>query len=256
MTRGLPLIAAAALFTGPAARADEKAAAAVDRAIRLIGGEEKLADLKAGIWKTSGQVQGKPSRAEFHGELPGKFRIDSTRVVDGKPVRFSRVVNGEEGWVVLGDKAVPMTPAEVEAVRVSFYHKQAVTTLLPLKHPDCKLTAAAATVNGKPATMVRAARKGYPELTLYFDAATGLPVKSEMTDGDRAAAEGGRRARGVQGVRRDQNGGPDEDVPRREAVPGSRTDRVHRGEGSPGGHVRQAVGGGRSAVNRDAQQNQ
>lgn len=181
------LTAAVLLAAVAAARADDagKAAVVVDRAVKLIGGEKKLADLKAGVWKTAGQVQGRQSRAEFHGELPGKFRIDSDRVIDGKPARLSRIVDGDKGWVVEGDTTRPMTKAEIDGVRSSFYHKQAATTLIPLKHPDCRLTSGGRVeVNGKPVDVVRAARKGFPELTLYFDAETGLLAKSEMTDTD------------------------------------------------------------------------
>src|SRR5438046_6007532 len=48
------------------AKSDEpdQAKAVVDRAIAAIGGEEKLRDLKGGVWKTSGVFQGKQSRAE------------------------------------------------------------------------------------------------------------------------------------------------------------------------------------------------
>lgn len=175
---------------GPA-RADDEAAAAVDRAIQAIGGATKLAALKGGTWKTSGTVRGKPSRAEFHGELPGKFRIDSTRPVDGKPVRFSRVINGDKGWVVEGDKSRPMTAEELAGVRSSFYHKQLATTLLPLKDKGCKLaTVGPAEVNGKPALAVKASRPGFPDVTIYFDQESGLPAKTEMSDTNRVTGQG------------------------------------------------------------------
>lgn len=175
-----------------AARADDPARDAVDRAIAAVGGEEKLRALKGGVWKTSGVFQGKPSRAEFRGELPGKFRIDSTRVVDRSPVRHSRIVDGDKGWVVEGGAVREMTRAEVEGVRTTFYHKQLATTLLPLKDKETTLTPGGpADVNGKPAVAVVAARKGFPDVTLYFDPATGLLVKTATTD--KAAATGKAR---------------------------------------------------------------
>jgi hypothetical protein len=179
------------LAAAGAARADDEATAAVDRAIQAVGGAKKLAALKGGTWKTSGTARGKPSRAEFHGELPGKFRIDSTRQVDGKPVRFSRIINGDKGWVVEGDTTRPMTAAEMAGVRSSFYHKQLATTLLPLKDKACKLaTVGPAEVNGKPALAVKASRPGFPDVTIYFDQESGLPAKTEMSDTNRAAGQG------------------------------------------------------------------
>lgn len=168
-----------------AAEGQEEATAVVDRAIALIGGQTQVGKLRAGVWKTSGTFQGRPSRAEFHGELPGKFRIDSTRIEDGKEVHHARIVNGERGWVVEGNKVTPMSKAQIEGVRASFYHKQVATTLLPLKDRDCRLSLAGSTeVEGKPAAVVRVQRKGHPPLTLYFDQLTGLLVKTEMMAAD------------------------------------------------------------------------
>lgn len=180
------LFGAAALLLagGTAALADGDAAArkVVDRAIEGIGGAKRLADLTGGVWKTVGTFQGKPSRADFSGQLPGKFRIDSTRLVDGKKSRYSRIVNGDKGWVVDGGQVRPMTPAEIADVRSSFYHKQAVTTLLPLTDKAVRLSLAGkATHDGRAVTRVKATRAGYPDLLLSFDDKTGLLVRSEMT---------------------------------------------------------------------------
>lgn len=167
----------------------------VEKAAAAAGGRDRLAHLKAGVWATSGTVQGRPSRAEFRGELPDRFRIDSTRPVDGKPTRVSRVVAGDRGWVVEGDAKREMTPAELAGARASFYHKQAAATLLPLLDPAVTLTPVApAVVNGQPAPGVRASRPGYPPITLHFDPATGLVARSEMAE----PAGGGKPARRVE----------------------------------------------------------
>jgi hypothetical protein len=155
----------------------------VNRAIDAIGGEKVVKELKAGTWKTNGTANGNPSQADFHGELPGKFRIDSQRTVDGKKVLFSRVVNGDKGWVILGDKVTPMTEAEIAAVRASYYHKQMASTLLPLKDPAMKLTMLGnVEINGTKTVGIQATREGYPDVLLYFDAKTTHLVKTEMNE--------------------------------------------------------------------------
>ena len=186
MTRFLAAVAVA-VAAGWAARADEPAEArkVIDRAVDQVGGAKKLKDLTGGVWKTNGTVRGNPSRADFSGELPGKFRIDSTRVVDGEKVLYSRVVNGDKGWVIEGEKVTPMGEAEIAGVKASFYHKQAATTLVPLTDKEVELSVAGKlTLETKTVTVVKAARKGFPDLLLSFDDATGLLVKSEMTDKD------------------------------------------------------------------------
>jgi hypothetical protein len=170
----------------PAAGAADDAAearAVVDRAVRAAGGADKLAALTAGTWKTNSFVQGRPSQAEFRGELPGKFRLDGTRTVDGKEVPFRRIVDGDKGWVVTGGDVRPMTPAEIEGVKSTFEHKQLATTLVPLAGKDYTLTLLPpADLNGRPAQVVKAARAGRPDLKLYFDPSTGLLAKTETTD--------------------------------------------------------------------------
>ncbi|MFO0848467.1 MAG: hypothetical protein U0871_07920 [Gemmataceae bacterium] len=168
--------------TDPAARQ------LVERALAGIGGKGKLDAMKAGVWATNGTVRGNPSRAEFKGELPGKFRIDSTRQIDGRPVRYSRIVDGDRGWVVEGEKARPMSADELAGVRTSFWHKQATTTLLPLLEKDVALARVpAAVVNGKTVAGVRAVRPGFPPLDVYFDPDSGLVARSVMTDPAAAA---------------------------------------------------------------------
>jgi hypothetical protein len=166
----------------PADDADD-ARALVDRAVRAVGGDPKLRALTGGTWKTNSTVQGRPSQAEFRGEIPGRFRHDGTRVVDGVPVPYSRIVDGDKGWVVTGGEARPMTPAELAGVRSSFEHKQLATTLLPLLGKDYTLqTAGQAVVGGRPVSAVKASRPGRADLTFYFDPETGLLTKSETTD--------------------------------------------------------------------------
>ena len=173
----LPLLALA-LAQPPA-----DARALVEKAVAAAGGKDRLTLLKAGVWSTSGTVQGRPSRAEFRGQLPGQFRIDSVRPVDGKPTPFSRIVDGDRGWVVEGEAKREMRPEELASVRASFYHKQAAATLLPLLDPAVTLAPVPPLVlGGKPAPGVKASRPGLPPLLLHFDPATGLVAKSEMTE--------------------------------------------------------------------------
>jgi hypothetical protein len=177
------LVAVTLLMVGVGA-ADDAAEArkVVDRAVEAAGGAKKLAGLTGGVWKTVGMFQGRPSRADFRGLLPGKFRIDSTRMADGKKVVHSRIVDGEKGWVVEGSSVKAMTTEEIARVKQTFYHKQTATTLVPLTDKEVRLSLAGKAVqNGRPATRVKVVRPGQPDLLLTFDAETHLLVRSEMT---------------------------------------------------------------------------
>ena len=188
------VIAAAALaaLLAVAAPADDQAdaRAVVDRAIEAVGGADVIGGVTAGVWKTNGTVKGRPSRGSFRGELPGKFRIDSRRAAGDKVVTVSRIVDGDRGWVVEDGKATPMTPAEIAGVRNSFYHKRLATTRVPLTDEECRLSiAGTGQVGGAPVVVVSAARDGYPDVFLSFDAQTGLLAKSEMVARDESTGK-------------------------------------------------------------------
>lgn len=181
------ILLAVPLLYASLARADEASDArqVVDRAIAAIGGQERVQRLTGGIWKTNGTVRGNPSKAEFQGQLPDKFRIDSMRLINGEKVPYSRIVNGERGWVVEGSQITPMSEAEISGVRSTFYHKQAATTLLPLLDKGTQLRVAARSiVDGQPVTQIRVTREGFPSLLFTFSEASGMLIKSEMSAPD------------------------------------------------------------------------
>jgi hypothetical protein len=188
--RGCLFVAAVALVSGLRADDQAQARAVVDRAIEAVGGADAIGDVKAGVWKTNGTFKGRPSKGSFHGELPGKFRIDSERAVGGETKIVSRIVDGDKGWTVEDGKATPMTAAEIAGVRNGFYHKQLATTLVPLTDAKTKLSVAGAgQVNDKPVVTVKASREGFPDVLLSFDTQTGLLAKSEMTAKNEAAGK-------------------------------------------------------------------
>jgi hypothetical protein len=78
-----------------------------------------------------------------------------------------------------------MTEAEIAGVKATFYHKQSATTLVPLtdKSVELKLMGRS-NQDGQPLTLLKAVKKGFPDLILTFDDKTGLLIKSEMTNTD------------------------------------------------------------------------
>lgn len=182
MSRSLALLATVACVTAVPADESAEARAVVDRALAAVGGADALGGVRAGVWKTSGTFKGRPSRGSFRGELPGKFRIDSQRPAgNGGTVTVSRIVDGDKGWVVEGEKTTPMSAAQIADVRTSFYHKRLATTLVPLTDPACRLERVGeGQVQGNAVVVIKATHVGYPDVLLSFDRQTGLLAKSEM----------------------------------------------------------------------------
>ncbi|QVL34620.1 hypothetical protein KIH39_12135 [Telmatocola sphagniphila] len=165
------------------AQGEEEARKIVRAGIEKIGGLDKVTSLKSGVWKTSGVFQNKQSRGEFRGELPGRFRLDSTRIVNGETVKSARIVDGKKGWTILGNEVKPMSEEQVASFRNSFYHKQVANTLLPLLDKECSLSKLGTVkIDDEPTTIVKATREGYPDLLLFFSDKTGLVVKSFMNE--------------------------------------------------------------------------
>jgi hypothetical protein len=174
------ILAAAMALCPIAVRADEppEVKAVLDKAIAAVGGADKLAQLKAGVWTT--RAAGRQSETKLYGQLPGQFRLESERVVDGKPITVVRVIDGKSGWVKDADGVRPMSAEQVAGMKATYYHKAAAQVLLPLREPGTTLTPLGeSTINDRPVVGVRVLRKDVPEMKLFFDKETGLVVKSE-----------------------------------------------------------------------------
>src|SRR5262245_20836517 len=100
------LSAALLAWVAGAARAGEKEdiRALVDAALAAKGGEKSLNALRAAVWKSEGERPGRTTRAALAGQLPGQFRLESERTVDGKTTLFVKIINGDKGWVLDGGK--------------------------------------------------------------------------------------------------------------------------------------------------------
>jgi hypothetical protein len=169
-------------------RADEsaEAKAVVDKALKAMGGADKLAKFKIGSFKAkgSGQEGGKEISVVMEGLWQGlsQYRIDAEATHDGRTEKVLFVINGDKGWA----KAREKTEDAPEGVAVLI--KNALYTLrTPLLLPEWKDDKAFTLthlgelkINGKTTVGVSAVHKDMKDVSLYFDKDTGLPFKSEV----------------------------------------------------------------------------
>jgi hypothetical protein len=189
---------AVALAAPCAARADdqEDARALVERAIEAAGGRAKLEGLTSGSWRTRAtNLEVDPPRvasAQLHGQLPDKFRVESTSEVDGKKVTVARVIDGARGWTVRDGEVKEMDAEALKRSRQAYYHKQLAQTLVPLlRDRTFRLKLLGETKVGDRAALgLRVSSAGQPDVTLYFDKMTALVVKSELTDVNEITGKG------------------------------------------------------------------
>ena len=100
------------------ARADEKdAKAVIDKAIKAMGGEEKLAKVRVITWKIKGMLTFDGNDGEIKGaevsEGLDRDRRDFEADVNGTPVIGAMVVSGDKGWRKFGEA---VTALDADAV--------------------------------------------------------------------------------------------------------------------------------------------
>ncbi len=172
--------------------------AVIDKAIQATGGTAKLAKYHGNLVKMKGQFHGMGTPIDFTGEMttqtPNKMRFALDMEVMGSKFTFLQIFNGKEGWISLNGTVTEMDKDAAEEARESL-HSGSVEHLLPLKSKDYTLsTLGEDKVGDRPVVGVRASRKGYRDVNLYFDKEKFLLLKSATVVKDPMA--GGQEQQG------------------------------------------------------------
>jgi hypothetical protein len=161
------------------ARDDKEVQAILDKAIKALGGEEKLRT-KVLTWKIK---TGDDRSTQVTVRDLDQFREETEVKQKGKTTKYLTVVNGEKGWMKIDDKVTPIEKAALLSSKPGMYTKVIPVTILPLKGKKFKLKGIGKQkIDGKPAVGIRvtppgAKADGKSDFTLYFDIESGLPVK-------------------------------------------------------------------------------
>jgi hypothetical protein len=164
-------LAVAARADGPA---DQKVV--IDKAIKAMGGAEKLAKYQAATWNEKGTYYGMgdglPYTAKYAVQWPDQFRMDIENV-------FLLVLDRDKGWIIMNNQAQDMTKEQLKEQKEQRYAGW-VATLAPLKDKAFTLAALGESkVGDRPALGVKVSHEGHRDVSLFFDKETGLLVKSE-----------------------------------------------------------------------------
>jgi hypothetical protein len=161
------------------AQADDQTAGLnlIETAIRARGGESRLTTYAAETGKLTGTYAGQPFACVYWILPPNRWRYEM-KLGDSA---VAGVVDGSTGWFIrLSDNtAIDMTASQLAESRESL-HAGWLESLLPLKGKDFVLTKVGEiTIAGELAVGIRVSSKGHADVTLYFDMASGLLVKTE-----------------------------------------------------------------------------
>jgi hypothetical protein len=168
------------------ATADDKDVAAIlAKAMKALGGEEKLSKIEAVTWKTTGWMnmlfQG-PEHFKCTGELSiaglDRSRSELTMLDSGGNRGTIRsVLNGDNAWLDWGDGPKPTRHAP--GLKRSLYLAMIPVTLAPLKDPRFKIKVDGdEKVGNRPAVVLNVTCPDGETIKVSFDKESGLPLKS------------------------------------------------------------------------------
>jgi hypothetical protein len=186
MRRFLGGVLVATLVTGlgslARAEEDKDAKAVLDKAIKALGGEEKLAKVTAATWKAKGKISFGGNENEFTSDVTFQgldhYRSAFEGDFGGNKVKGLVVVAGDKGWRQFGDNTMELDKGGLANEKRSLYLQVVPATLMPLKDKAFKVEAAGEEkVGGKPAAGLKVTGPDGKDFTLWFDKESGLPVK-------------------------------------------------------------------------------
>ena len=169
-------------------RADEKDATAIlDKAIKAMGGEEKLSKIKAYSVKTKGTLSIMGNDNDFtatrNPRRPRPLSGPSSQSKFGdNDFKAVAVVNGDKGWRKFGDRIWKWTTMRSRTRSGRSISRRSRPCILPAKSKGFKTeTAGEEKVGDKPAAVVKVTGPDGKDFKLYFDKESGLPVKLVAT---------------------------------------------------------------------------
>jgi hypothetical protein len=178
----LTCLVVAGLVLPAGGRADTETDALLARAIKAHGGEEALAKYKGLRLRLKVTIAGPDSTPKTWEGLfmaPDKYKEAHEAMYLGRPTVTIDVTNGKESWTVSQGQVQVLEDKFVEW-HIDHAHLMQVMRLAPLKQKEYELKAVSEIkVDGKPAAGLLVHTRGQKDITLYFDVATGLLVKTE-----------------------------------------------------------------------------
>ena len=169
---------------------DAKMREIVSRAIKAHGGDN-LEKSKSTTSRSKGKLLDLDYTSDNSVQLPDRSRT----VAESKFGKFVQVLNGDKGWIKLGDLSRECAKEELDEMREQFNAMQ-ISRLAVLNDREYKLSPLGEEkVDDRPVIGVRVEHKGFRDISLYFDKESYLLLKMEtrikdpLRGGEEIAAE-------------------------------------------------------------------
>lgn len=165
------------VLLGSPAKADDPTAL-VEKAVKAMGGQEKLAGHHAAHVKAKGTFhmdgEAHPITTEVTAQGLDHHRVEWEGEFDGKMVKGFTLVSGIKGWRKIDDETMELDDDALKGEKQDIYLQLVAANPTLLHHKGFKITK-----SEKDA--VTAMGPDGKEFTLHFDKATGLPSKVVAT---------------------------------------------------------------------------
>ena len=169
-------------LAGPIRADDKDAKAILDKAVKALGGEQKLSKATAIAWKANGIFTFGENGSEFNGQVTAQG-VDHVRMVfDGKfgdnQFKAVTVLSGDKGWRKFNDDSMSLDQTGVANEKRNLYLLVTPLTLLPLKGKGFEIEMAGEEkVGGDAAIVLNVKGPDGKDFRLSLDKETSLPVK-------------------------------------------------------------------------------
>ena len=175
---GLAVAACVLVVCGPGRADDKDVKAVLDKAIKAMGGEEKLGKIESFSLKSKDVMVFNGEERESQGETIVKGLDHSRREFGSDQFHGVFVLSGDKGWRKFGDQAGEIEGDFLAAMKCGNYMQVVAMTLVPLRGKGFKVESAGEEkVGDKPASVLKITGPDGKDYKLYFDKESGLPVK-------------------------------------------------------------------------------
>jgi hypothetical protein len=161
----------------------EQARAVLDKAVKAVGGETKLAGAGRFTQKAAGKFHVPAGAVAFSGEwtvdLPGKVREAAESEADGVKFQSVKVIADDKGWLRVNDSVEELDKDALTGARDELYAAW-VASLLPLKEKEFTFAPLGESkVGDRAAVGVKVTHADRPDVALFFDTEKGWLLRAE-----------------------------------------------------------------------------
>jgi hypothetical protein len=161
---------------------DAQVTAILEKAVKALGGAEKLGKVKAVHFKTKGTltINGADNEISTETTIEGldRRRAEFNGEFNGNRVQGVTIVNQEKGWRRFADMTNDLDANAVANEKRALYMQVTPMTILPLQGKGFKVESAGEDKLGdKAAVAVKVTGPDGKDFKLWFDKESGLPVQ-------------------------------------------------------------------------------